>query len=1181
MIKQLLYFLFGWLCLFSSWSAYRSLHEHTVEADTKAFQIQLDVQEDEMIRLLRSGSISQIKKQVKQLNCDFFLYQHDSLIDWSSNSIPVSPFADIHFPDNGLIQLQNGWYIVHFKTFGNKKLAITNLVQTTYPIENKHLINQFTGGFSAFSGALTSNSDDGAVIHDKLSSRNLAFRADNQTYLTPISSLLIELTALFGIGLILYSILLFLQQLPLTYRRIGLVLITLASAIFMLFSSKFTGEGSIGFDPTLFAYNAWIPNYFQLILFLTLSLLLLSSWSNAYEQKIKTTRRGWFLQLAVHFTSWFGWLFLIDILIQNSTLELDLQNLFEFNPYSWLTFLLIGFVGYRCFRSVEKSILIAIDSGVKPINLIRDLITAFGLMIVLKVLVFNIDLWDFIPLILCILIGLQGYTTKLKNGLVFRVLVIGLLAISIVTRVDYELFNRQLEEAKLYSQKLANEPDYSLEIDFQTIEKKLVSEATIGNLLQDSQTKESVIQRILDERYFEDVLTHYALKYSWFPQDSSTQQQDYSEIINRHCRKSELDTCLYYVRDYAAQLSYLARIALNNTHHLYIEFRSKKIPEEIGFPRLLIAQEGVNIEKLERYHFAKYSQGVLVNHYGSFRYPSQLNKIKNWDELKLKSGCFVSGNFIHFLVENSYGSAGVLSFARLRLIDYFSHFSQVFVAFGLVLLSIYLVKNWSRHRIQLGTKIQLVLGGLIFVAVVSYGISAGIQLTSRYKAQQLMTIQEKLDAIQHRLTTILSTQQAEKKTKLVELLSKNADQLADNFQTDINIYNTAGNLIHSTQPRIYNLGLLGEFLHPDAKKTLLTGDETEIIQREKIGDLEFYAAYHPLYNKQQKVIAYLNLQYVGKETIFNAQVNELLIGLIDVLIVLLLVTSIFAFIVSNWLTAPLRLLRTNLSELDLNQTSRHITYTKQDEIGELVEAYNNKINDLRSAAEQLAKNEREMAWREMAKQVAHEIKNPLTPMKLSIQHLQRSFDPSDPNALRRINTLAESLIEQIDGLTHIANAFSNFAQLPAPKIEILNIHELIANVTTLFQHQALSLFIEDENTDFKIRGDKDQLVRVFNNLITNAFQAIPSETTPEVSVTLIQREQHLDILIKDNGIGISSDTTKHLFVPYFTTKTTGTGLGLAMVKNIVENHNGIVWYEPNNPVGSIFTVRLPLHQSEV
>ena len=745
-----------------------------------------------------------------------------------------------------------------------------------------------------------------------------------------------------------------------------------------------------------------------------------------------------------------------------------------------------------------------------------------------------------------------------------------------------QIFNRQLEEAKLYSQKLANEPDYSLEIDFQTIHKNLIADATIGNLLRGNQTKESVIQRILDERYFDRVLMHYALRYSWFNQDSSAlQQQDLEEIINKHTIKSELDTSLFYVQDYSAQLSYIARIGLDKTHVLYIEFKSKKIPEEIGFPRLLIAQEGVNFQKLERYHFAKYSHGKLVNHYGNFRYPTKLNKIKTWDNSHQSQGYLISENFVHFVVDNHQGSAGILSFATLRFLDYFSHFSILFVAIGLVLLGTYLIENWSLHRIQLGTKIQLVLGGLIFVAVVSYGISAGIQLTSRYKAQQLMTIQEKLDATQQKLNSAIAAHSRNNNSNLLDVLIQNSDQLADNFQSDINLYSTSGRLLHSTQSRTYNLGLLGELLHPDAKKILVSGDETEFIQREKIGELEFYSAYHPLYNKHQQVIAFLNLQYVGKETIFDAQVNELLIGLIDVLIVLLLITSIFAFIVSNWLTAPLRLLRTNLSVLDLTQTSRHITYNKQDEIGELVEAYNTKINDLRNAAEKLAKNEREMAWREMAKQVAHEIKNPLTPMKLSIQHLQRSFDPTDPNALKRINNLAESLIEQIDGLTHIANAFSNFAQLPAPNIENINIHELISNVTTLFQHQSISLSNTHEADKLIISGDKDQLIRVFNNLITNAFQAIPTEIDPMVSVSLIAQETHVAIQIKDNGTGISVETKKHLFVPYFTTKTTGTGLGLAMVKNIVENHNGTVWYEPNSPVGSVFTVRLPLYQGEV
>ena len=213
MIKRILLFLAGCLCILGSWSAYNMIHNHAIEEDAKVFQDQLDKKEIEMQRLLFLKNQSLLKKQANRLHYDFFVYQQDSLIDWSSNAIPVSPYADIHFPENGLIQLQNGWYIVHYKVVGSKKIAITYRVKTTYPIENNHLINQFTGDFSSFSGTLSSNPEDGALIHDKLSSRKLAFKSDTKQNLSATESFLIELFALFGIGLIFYLTLLSLQRL--------------------------------------------------------------------------------------------------------------------------------------------------------------------------------------------------------------------------------------------------------------------------------------------------------------------------------------------------------------------------------------------------------------------------------------------------------------------------------------------------------------------------------------------------------------------------------------------------------------------------------------------------------------------------------------------------------------------------------------------------------------------------------------------------------------------------------------------------------------------------------------------------------------------------------------------------------------------------------------------------------
>ncbi len=294
-----------------------------------------------------------------------------------------------------------------------------------------------------------------------------------------------------------------------------------------------------------------------------------------------------------------------------------------------------------------------------------------------------------------------------------------------------------------------------------------------------------------------------------------------------------------------------------------------------------------------------------------------------------------------------------------------------------------------------------------------------------------------------------------------------------------------------------------------------------------------------------------------------------------VFILLLAVSTVLAIFISNWLTEPLRILQESFAAVKFGEHNQSISYDKEDEIGALVKEYNQKLAELELAAQQLARSERESAWREMAKQVAHEIKNPLTPMKLSVQQLLRSYDPNDPESEERLKRVANSMIEQIDALTKIANEFSNFAKMPQLMNERMNIVPVIEGVCQLFSDSGVKL--KFETFADKVYGDidKDQFVRVFNNLIKNAVQSIHPEAEGEIIVRIIDHVNQVKIEIEDNGQGIEEEMRSKIFVPYFTTKGTGTGLGLAMVKQIIENHGGSIFFDSVIGKGTCFTIMLP------
>ena len=232
------------------------------------------------------------------------------------------------------------------------------------------------------------------------------------------------------------------------------------------------------------------------------------------------------------------------------------------------------------------------------------------------------------------------------------------------------------------------------------------------------------------------------------------------------------------------------------------------------------------------------------------------------------------------------------------------------------------------------------------------------------------------------------------------------------------------------------------------------------------------------------------------------------------------------------------------------------------------------IDELEISAAKLAKGEREQAWREMAKQVAHEIKNPLTPMQLSIQNFERRFDPKDPDIIEKVSEFSRTLIQQVDTLSNIASAFSNFANMPAQQNETLNVVKIVKLVVDIFNENYIRFSAGDQEIITVL--DRTQLIRVVTNLVKNATQAVSGVEEPKVDVSVFREGEEVYITVADNGVGIRKEVGDRIFEPKFTTKTSGMGLGLGMVKNIVETYKGSIHFESRVNEGTVFTVKFPI-----
>jgi nitrogen fixation/metabolism regulation signal transduction histidine kinase len=326
-------------------------------------------------------------------------------------------------------------------------------------------------------------------------------------------------------------------------------------------------------------------------------------------------------------------------------------------------------------------------------------------------------------------------------------------------------------------------------------------------------------------------------------------------------------------------------------------------------------------------------------------------------------------------------------------------------------------------------------------------------------------------------------------------------------------------------------------------------------------------------------MGYLNIPYFAKQTELENEISTLLVTLINIYVFLIVISLLVTLFIANRITGPLQMLQQKLANISLGKKNETIEWNNKDEIGNLIIEYNRMILELSESAERLAKSERESAWREMAKQVAHEIKNPLTPLRLNAQLIQRAYQEQSPQFDEKFKKFTTMLIEQVDTLAQIANEFSNFAVMPKPKLTKVNLSDVIQNAVTLFRTTTASEINFNLLTDNDIiDADKEQLLRVFNNLIKNALQAINDEKNGSIEINLKEEKNGLLVQVIDNGIGMNDEQKKMIFVPNFTTKTGGMGLGLAMVKSILENINSTISFTSIENEGTVFELRFPLQQ---
>jgi signal transduction histidine kinase len=608
---------------------------------------------------------------------------------------------------------------------------------------------------------------------------------------------------------------------------------------------------------------------------------------------------------------------------------------------------------------------------------------------------------------------------------------------------------------------------------------------------------------------------------------------------------------------------------------LILELHPRSAEQSLGFPDLLLSGDDQLTRRTQRYALARYEQGLLVDQSSNTAVPL------HWERQLGPDGMlwYVENGMEYLAKGAASGTVLTMGTPQPGPIDQATTFSYLFTLFSVLLALAMLARTLWRSKgipsLGIGAKVRLALLLFAVVGLFFFGFGAQQLLTRQYTQRTEANSLEKARSAHMELQQKLEGQPVlddDHSRYLEHLLA----QLSNVLFSDITVYDRHGALLASSRPQVFSSGLLSDRMDAVAYTRLVIEQESALVHQESIGSAEYLSAYLPLRNRRGEVLGYLALPSFADQHQQEEERSGVLVAVVNLFVLFFALSVLVAVFISNWTTRPLDVLKRALAGVALGSANQPIRYRGEDEVGQLVEVYNQKVDELRESAEKLARSERESAWREMARQVAHEIKNPLTPMKLGIQHFQRTWDPASSDAKERLEKFSNSLVQQIDVLNGVATAFSQFAQMPIAQPQPLELTDVVRDAVHVFTATPGVRIELEENERLPVNADREQLLRVLNNLLKNAVQAIPEDRKGRVVVRLEREGNSAMLEVRDNGEGIPEDARERIFSPSFTTKTRGMGLGLAMVKRIVENAGGTVRFETAEGVGTSFFVILPL-----
>ncbi|HLO82278.1 MAG TPA: HAMP domain-containing sensor histidine kinase [Chitinophagaceae bacterium] len=897
---------------------------------------------------------------------------------------------------------------------------------------------------------------------------------------------------------------------------------------------------------------------------------------------------------------------IIRSLVADSQIPFDVTNFFSLNLYSVFGFIVLCSVCMAFFIS-SQVILRFVDSLAEATFLFKMLVVVVSGLLYLTTQINN--LFDFqMSVIVWLLIYLAISQNKMLKGIYYisgtaMVYWLVIFSASITLVISSQNRKKEREIRRRVAEKLAWQADPSSE--------KLLNVA-IGSLnnyfwqenlnrLRNADESEHLKDSIINAN-FSGYLNRYETEFYVFDENgdplSGYEHFNYdtlATIYTMQGKRTGINNLRYYETAFD-RFSYIYQREVKDTSnatvaYVYMLSNPRRYRSEAMIPELFKQSEDYSFERSPLYAYAVYNQGELITNVNDYPFPRSLNS----DEVSFSEYEFRNRNGYSELWYKQGGDRIVVITRKTNiLLEAITLFAYLFCAFlflvGCFQLTSLLMRSgfrWSAFRElwQLNIRKQI-FTTIIFISLFSFFIIGAATIfffINRYNKNNQDRLSRTIHVISNEINNRIDVSQMNQQG-FQRLDSSGNDNLANSIadiseihNVDVNLYNGQGSLTVSSQPLVYNKGILSRMMDPVAFYNMKTLRKIQHVQDEEAGTLKYLSIYVPLKDENRNVQGYINIPYFTSSRDLNQEISNFLVTLLSLNAFIFLISGVISVFLTNRITSSFSWIGEKMREINLGKHNEEITWNRKDEIGGLVAEYNKMVKKLEQSAVDMAKTEREGAWREMARQVAHEIKNPLTPMKLSIQYLQKAIDNNAPNVKELSSSVASTLIEQIEHLSKIASEFSQFANIGNARSEIFDLHETIHSLVLLHSSQDHAI-IEWKPMARKlmIKADRTQINRLLTNLLQNAVEAIPEEVKGQIIVSEEVRDEEVILSVQDNGSGIPQEMESKIFSPNFTTKTSGTGLGLAMCKSIVENSKGRIWFDTRAGEGTTFHVALPL-----